>query len=418
MRSIIWLILLCVVAVVAAITLGGNDGLVTFYWAGWRTELSLNLFLILLLGTCALLFSAAQALRSLLTLPERASEWRALRRERAAQAALREALAEYFSARYSRAHKAALRALSLREDAPRLQADGDFGVLAQLLAAGSLHRLQDRPRRDAQMQALFDGLRAVPRGGVGPGAQDGARLLAAEWAIDDRDAARADEVLAQLPAGVARRTQALRLKLHASRLARRPLEALHTARMLAKHQGFTPLAARGLLRSLAAEAIDDCRDSQQLQRLWQQLDPADRRDAGVTTRAATRAAALDAPAEARQWLRPLWERAGELESDDRRGVALALFDAVPGIEADWLPLLEAALESHGYEPAVIAATGMAFADRQLWGKARRLLEQAADAASLPAHVRRRAWRVLALMARESGDEVRAQACERAAAMLD
>ena len=126
MRSIIWLVLLCVVAVVAATTLGSNDGLVTIYWAGWRTELSLNLFLILLLGSVALLFSAAQALRSLLTLPERANEWRTLRRERAAQAALREALSEYFSARYSRAHKAALKALTLREDSPQLQVDGEF----------------------------------------------------------------------------------------------------------------------------------------------------------------------------------------------------------------------------------------------------------------------------------------------------
>lgn len=414
MRSIIWLVLLCVVAVVAATTLGSNDGLVTIYWAGWRTELSLNLFLILLLGACALIFSAAQALRSLLTLPERASEWRALRRERAAQAALREALGEYFSARYSRAHKAALRALALRQDAPVLVADAEFGVLAQLLAAGSLHRLQDRPRRDTVMQALFQGMRRTGAHGV----EDGARLLAAEWAIDDRDAARAVELLDQLPAGVARRTQALRLKLQASRLSRQPLEALHTARLLAKHQGFTPVAARGLLRSLAGEAIDELHDLQQLQRLWQQLDLADRRDAAVAARAAVRAVALGANADARDWLRPFWDRLGELDRDDRDAVALALFDAAPGIEHEWLPRLEAALDAFGHEGAVVVAVGMAFADRQLWGKARKLLEPSATAVSLPARVRRRVWRALAQMAREGGDETRAQECERAAAALE
>ncbi len=414
MRSIIWLVLLCVVAVVAATTLGSNDGLVTIYWAGWRTELSLNLFLILLLGTCALLYSAAQALRSLLTLPERASEWRGLRRERAAQAALREAQSEYFSARYSRAHKAALRALSLRLDSPTLVADDEFAVLAQLLAAGSLHRLQDRPRRDAVMQSLFQGMRR----GAGHGVEDGARLLAAEWAIDDRDATRAAELLDQLPAGVARRTQALRLKLHASRLARQPLQALQTARLLAKHQGFTPIAARGLLRSLAAEAIDDTHDLQQLQRLWQQLDLSDRRDGTVAARAALHAVALGAPADAREWLRPFWDRLGELERDDRDAVALALFDAAPGIEQEWLPRLEAALESHGHEGAVLVAVGMAYADRQLWGKARKLLEQSAGSAVLPPRARRRAWRALAQMAREGGDSARAQDCDRAAASLE
>jgi HemY protein len=413
-RGIIWLVLLCVVAVVAATTLGSNDGLVTIYWAGWRTELSLNLFLILLLGACALIFSAAQALRSLLTLPERASEWRALRRERAAQAALREALGEYFSARYSRAHKAALRALALRQDAPVLLADAEFGVLAQLLAAGSLHRLQDRPRRDTVMQALFQGMRRTG----GHGVEDGARLLAAEWAIDDRDAARAVELLNQLPAGVARRTQALRLKLQASRLSRQPLEALHTARLLAKHQGFTPVAARGLLRSLVGEALDEAHDLQQLKRLWQQLDVADRRDAAVAARAASRAVALGSTADAREWLRPFWDRLGELERDDRDAVALALFDAAPGIEHEWLPRLEAAYDAYGHEPAVVVAVGMAFADRQLWGKARKLLDPSAAATSLPARVRRRIWRALALMAREGGDTARAQDCDRAAAALE
>lgn len=415
MRGIIWLVLLCVVAVVAATTLGSNDGLVTIYWAGWRTELSLNLFLILLLASCALVFSAAQALRSLLTLPERASEWRALRRERAAHAALQEALAEYFSARYSRAHRAAQRALVLRQDVPLLMADGAFGVLAQLLAAGSLHRLQDRARRDAVMQSLFQGMR---RGGSSHGVEDGARLLAAEWAIDDRDAARASELLDQLPAGVARRTQALRLKLQASRLSSDPLQALHTARLLAKHQGFTPTAARGLLRSLAGEAIAATHDLQQLQRLWQQLDASDQRDAAVAARAAGRAVDLGSKADARAWLQPFWDRLGELERDDRDAIALALFDAAPGIEQGWLQRLESALDTHGHEPAVVVAVGMAFADRQLWGKARKLLEHSTGAASLPLRARRRAWRALAQMAREGGDEARALECDRAAAALE
>ena len=38
---------------------------------------------------------------------------------------------------------------------------------------------------------------------------------------------------------------------------------------------------------------------------------------------------------------------------------------------------------------------MAFAERGLWGKARRLLEQAASAPGLSARTRRAAWRQLA-----------------------
>ena len=414
MRSVIWLVLLFLVAVVAATTLGSNDGLVSIYWSGWRSDLSLNLFLILLIGTCVLLVLAAQAFNALISLPQRAHEWRALRRERVAQAALREALAEYFSARYSRAHKAARRALSLQQEAGELRGDTQFTVLGHLLAAGSLHRLQDRARRDTVMQGLFRGLRKGP----GHGVEDGARLLAAEWALEDRDATRAAELLAALPAGVARRTQALRLRLQASRMSRQPLEALHTARMLANHQAFTPAAAAGLLRSLAGEAIDDTHDLQQLRKLWDQFDAADRRDPFVAARAASRAVKLDALQEARDWLRPFWDRIGELDRDGREQISLALVSAAPGVGSDWLPRLEAAVLSHGHEPAVMLAVGIAFADRQLWGKARKLLEQAAASTGLPNAGRRHAWRALAQLARDESDAERAQQCERAAAALD
>ena len=415
MRGVIWLVLLFAVAVVAATTLGVNDGVVTIYWGGWRTDLSLNLFVILLVVGCFGLMSAAQALNALVNLPRRAGEWRALRRERAAQAALREALIEYFGARYSRAHKAARRAMTIQDETPGLRADAEFSALAHLLAAGSLHRLQDRTRRDELMARLAKRSRKVA---AGRSAEDGARLLAAEWALDDRDAPRALELLAELPPGVARRTQALRLKLQATRMARQPLDALHTARLLANHQAFSASAAKGLLRSLAFEVLESAHDLQQLNRLWEQIDAADRRDPLVAARAAQRAVALDAAAQARDWLRPFWERLAELSRDEREAIALALLEATPGMAGDWLPRLEAALTAYGHEPGVVAAVGTAFAERQLWGKARRLLEQAAAAPALPGRTRRRAWRLLAELARQESDEARAQGCEHAAAAID
>ena len=93
MRAVVWAVLLFAVAVVAATTLGVNDGLVSVYWGGWRTDLSLNLFLIIVIGGCFLFMAAAGAIQSLVSLPRWASEWRALRRERAgvARAPLRRA---------------------------------------------------------------------------------------------------------------------------------------------------------------------------------------------------------------------------------------------------------------------------------------------------------------------------------------
>ena len=129
MKSGSWLGLLAVAAVVAATTFGRNDGLVSLYWSGWRLDLSLNLFLLGLVGTCVALLVVLRGVQSLITLPERASAWRMQRRERAAQSALREALAEYFGARYGRAHKAAERAIAIHHCALG-QRDGQAAVTA------------------------------------------------------------------------------------------------------------------------------------------------------------------------------------------------------------------------------------------------------------------------------------------------
>jgi HemY protein len=414
MRATVWFVLLFVAAVVAATTLGTNDGLVALYWRGWRFDISLNLFLLLLFGTCFLLVSAIQALNTLIGLPQRAREWRVARRDRSAQAALRDALAQYFGGRYSRAQKAAQRALTIQADTPELAQDNEFTVLGHLLAAGSAHRLQDRASRDEELRRA---LHLSRRSLSARSAEEGARLLAAEWALDDRDAPRAMELLAELPLGVARRTHALRLKLQATRLGRQPQDALKTARLLAKHQGFSKVAAQGLLRSLAFESLATAHDADQLRRIWLQFDPVDRRDPFVAARAAGRAAELGAVDEARGWLRPFWEKLSELNADERAAVAQTLAGAMRGLGPEWLPRLEAASQAYPREGGVALALGCALTERQLWGKARVALEQAAADTSLPAAARRKAWLALARLAQQEGDAARVARCFEAAARL-
>ncbi|MFM7703864.1 MAG: heme biosynthesis HemY N-terminal domain-containing protein [Rubrivivax sp.] len=413
MRFIVWLIVLFVVAVVAAGLLGTNDGLVTVYFRHWRVELSLNLFLLLIAGTCLAIMATLRTADSLVTLPRRAREWRALQRERAAQRALREALAEYFGARYSRSHKAAERALALQEGAPALVDDADFRILGQLLATASLHRLQDLPRR----QESLDRLSSLVASQSARSVAEGARLMMLEWALDDRDAERALDLLAGLPPGVARRTQALRLKLQASRLARQPLQALHTAHLLANHRAFSPEAARGLLRSLAVAVLESARDAEQLRRQWAELEPADRRDPAILARAARRAVELGAPEEARQWLAPAWDDLARVQADERTLLARALSEATADIGPEWLQRVESAASAWPQDAAVNAAAALVYAERNLWGKARRPLEQAVQAAALEPRIRRRACVALATLLREAGDEARAAELDRQAAAM-
>jgi HemY protein len=414
MRTVIWFVLLFVVAVVAASSFGTNDGLVTFYWRAHRVDLSLNLFLLLLIATCFVLVTVIQTINALVGLPKRAREWRVARRDRSAQAALRDALSQYFGGRYSRAQRSAQRALAIQGDTPELAQDNEFTVLGHLLAAGSAHRLQDRSGRDAALQRALE---LAQRSAAARPAEEGARLLAAEWALDDRDAARALELLAELPTGVARRTHALRLRLQATRLGRQPQDALKTARLLAKHQGFSKVAAQGLLRSLAFESLETARDIDQLRRVWFAFDPMDRRDPFVAARAAIRAADMQALDEARGWLRPFWERLGELTHEEREAVALALVEASAGLGAEWLPRLEAAAQAHAREGAIALAVGVALAERQLWGKARQQLEEAAADDALPPGARRKALLALARIAQQQDDPTRAAQSFEAAAAL-
>lgn len=414
MRMVIWLVSLFVVAVVAATAFGTNDGLVSIYWGAWRMDLALNLFVLLVLGFCFSLVTLIQLVNTLTGLPRRAWEWRSSRRDRTAQAALRDALAQYFGGRYSRGERSAQKALAIQAGAPDLAQDKEFTVLAHLLYAGCAHRLQNKELRDQQ---LAQALALSSQNLSGRTAEEGARLLAAEWALDDRDAPRALSLLAELPSGVARRTHALRLRLQATRLALQPLEALKTARLLAKHQGLSQAAATGLLRSLATEALSEARDIDQLRRAWTQLDPADRRDAFVAASAAVRVTSLGAAGEARAWLRPFWERLGELSMEERASVSEALVASIQGIGPEWLPRLESAAQSFPRDTAIAHAVGSALVERQLWGKAGRLLEQVTADPSAPVSSRRHAWLLLAKLAEEETDASRASECYAKAARV-
>ncbi|MBH9553426.1 heme biosynthesis HemY N-terminal domain-containing protein [Inhella gelatinilytica] len=400
MRGVLWLVLLFAGAAVAALVLGRNDGLVSLFWAGWRVDLSLNLFLLIMVVGCVLVFGLLQTLHRLFDLPQRARRWRLAQRDRAAQQLLRESLVDLWSARYARAQKAVQRLLTLNAKTPELQGDGGGLVLAHLMAAEAAHRLQDRARRQEQWETA---LRLCASHAEARSHEEAARLMAVGWALEDREPLHALRLLAELPAGAARRTQALRQKLQATRMAEQPFEALRTARLLSKHQGFRADVAQSLLRSLAIEVLGTARDAEQLRTVWLKLDSADRRDAFVVARAAQSMASYGAAGEGRQWLRPLFERLEALTEDERAALADALIHTCTGIKADWLPLLERAQARWPREGRLAMALGQVLAELQLWGKARQMLLTAAEDGRLDVAARRRAWIQLADMAKQADD---------------
>ena len=121
--------------------------------------------------------------------------------------------------------------------------------------------------------------------------------------------------------------------------------------------------------------------------------------------------------EGRTWLRGLWDDYATLATDDRETLALAMADMTEGLGAEWLPRLEAAVLALPRDGALAVAAGQALMARQLWGKARSLLEQAARDETVPAPARRKAWLQLAELAERDEEDARAAQCLRAAALL-
>lgn len=425
MKLVVWLVLLFVVAVVAAMTLGANDGLASFYWRGWRLDVSLNFFILALLGAFIGLSTSVRLARWLIGLPGRAKAWRTERREQALQSAQRQALLELYAARYSRAVKAAGRAQDLVQDLAERSSMAETQAVNHLLAAISMHRLQDRTGRDEQArlaQACMDSAVASGQSGGAyaraPTAAEGLILLRAEWALDDHDASTALSHLAQLPPGAARRIQAQRLRLQAHRMANQPAEALKAVRQLAKHQALKPDAAKSLIRSLALGVLDTARDSQGLQRLWLELEREDRQDITVLSHAVRCAASFGDAEWARRVLRLALETATALEPEQRCLLAYSAWRVVKGIEPEWLGSVENLAASHPREAMVQALAAAVYAERQLWGKAQPLLEQTVYSEALPSDVRRDAWCRLAQLALNKDDAQTAQSCFRRAAELN
>ena len=421
MRAALWLLALFGVAVAVALFAGNNQGTVTLFWPPYRVDLSLNLVLLVLVLGFVTLHAALRALAALLELPRQAQRWRLQQRERSMHAALLDAFAQMLAGRFLRARKAALAAMdqeqALRQEGETPPHGHQIRALAHMVAAETSHALQDRTLRDRYFELALN--HAKEKRHVAQELHEGAHMRAARWSLDDRDAEGSLERLAQLPQGAARRTLALRIRLKASRLAGRTRDALDTARLLGNHRAFAADAARSLVRGLAIELIQQSHDPAQLQAAWLSLEASDRAMPEVALQAAQRLSLLGGDsAQVRQWLQPVWQQFVELPSSMTDVHVQRLISTLEGSlddsDAAWLARIEAAQKALPSDARLQYLSGMACAQRQLWGKAQLLLAQAAPQLQ-DARLRRNAWCKLAELAEQRDDTAAAaQAWKKAA----
>lgn len=429
MRAALWFLALFGVAVAVALFAGNNQAVVTVFWPPHRLDISFNLMVLLLAALFMLLYLAMRAVSAVFSLPVEARRWRAQQKERAMYGALMDALAHLMAGRYIRATKSAQNALA-QEKSLGVATDSSgyasghsaslasqLRSLAHLLVAESAQALQNKALRDQHLQLALQSSAQRHAQEV----REGVQFRAARWALEDHDANAALDWLGQLPQGAARRTLALRMKLRAARYARQTIQALETARLLAKHRAFSPAAGQSIVRGLALELLNDAHDPAQLQQAWASLDDNERAMPELVVHVASRLMALKGDAAlARSWLLPVWERMMEPRSDLGDNLRIKLITVLEAgldsLDAAWLARIETAQLHRPRDANLQYLAGMACLSRQLWGKARQLLSQAAPALQDKALLRN-AWRALAVLAELREDEAAAAEAYKRAAQL-
>lgn len=430
MRAALWLITLFALAAAAAWLAGHNQGTVTLFLSPYRIDLSLNLVLLVLGLVVLVIVLAQQALSALLSLPQQAHRWRLQQKERAAHAAMLDAISQFMAGRFLRARKAAQNTLDKEALLSEAGLELDHAValrsLAHLMAAESAHALQDRDVRQTHFQAALAAAKQAPSV-ESRTLNDGIQLRAARWLLDDRNAPASLALLQTLPSATARRMVAMRLQLKAARLAGQPAQALDTAVLLAKHRAFTPAAADSLVRSLILTWLSHTHDADSVQRLWLKLSPKQRAMPDMVAEAALRFLSVGgAGSTARTWLQPLWEplqsnKSSPWTSDQLARMVQALdaswADAPVSEARTWLARVEAAQQAQPQDPRWQFLAGMLFLRHQLWGKAQGFLSQSVKGLQTPA-LKRQAWCALAELAEQRQDFPAATAAWKQAAKVD
>lgn len=428
MRAALWLLSLFALAAAGAWLAGNNQGTVTLFLSPYRVDLSLNLVVLVLLAVVLLVVVAQQALSALFSLPRQAQRWRLQQKERAAHAALLDAISHFMAGRFLRARKSAQTALDkealMRDAGVMLDHAVSLRTLSHVLAAESAHALQDQDLRQHHL------VQALAQAQTGPAAErqtltEGVQLRAARWLLDDRDAQASLERLQELPPAVGRRMVAMRLLLKASRLAGQTAQALDTAALLAKHRAFTPAAADSLVRGLIMEWLTQVRDADGVQKIWQRLQPTQRKMPDVAAEVALRYMALGgSTATARLWLEPLWT---PLQAGAENWSALQMLRVVRALELSQvdpqapdarqgLARVEGLQQAQPRDPRLQYLAGMVCLRHRLWGKAQSLLSQAAKGLQEP-ELQRRTWLALAELAEQREDAAAAAQAWKQAALV-
>lgn len=355
MRALFWLIFLFAVAVSLALFAQFNQSNVVIFYPPYRVDLSLNLFVAVLLGLFTVLYLLLRGLRALSSMPAKAAEFRKRQRMSRASAALREAIESLFAGRFARAERTAREA----------QSWPDHAETAALIAARAAQRMQETERRDIWLEQV-----------KAPERQQARLVTLAELQIAARDAEGALGTITQLQASGARHIHVQQLALRAHQHQKNWQEVLRLVRVLEKRKALHPVLINRLKQMACENLLHERReDAAALLAFWNSLSMAERGQERIADQAAHLLVTLHRPQAARriveEALRQAWHaRLVRRYADCAEESALPLIQQVER----WLVQRPADGDLH-------YALGRLCLHQRLWGKAQASLEASLTYAS-------------------------------------
>ena len=351
MKTLFWILAILAAAVALTMAAKHSAGYVLLVYPPYRVELSLSLFMALLLGTFATGYGAVRLAVHTLSLPAYVRAFRQERRRDKAREAMNDALLAFFEGRYAKAEKLAATALELQQEAPLANA---------LLAARAAHELKAYDRRDGYLAQAERVGREQPE----------ARLMTqAELLLDQRDFRSALAVLNELQATTRKNLAALRLELKAQQQAKNWDQVLTLVAQLENRDAIDPIQAAQQKVKAHQENLQRKRgDLASLREYWQKIPGADKTNGKIALAAAQGFLAYQECQTAIDILTHSLEKQWDSDVIRFYGECLGK-DELKQIERaeNWL-------KRHPQDASLLQTLGKLCAKRELWGKAQSYLE--------------------------------------------
>ena len=366
MRGLFWALVLSGLAVAVALGARTNDGYVLLVVPPWRAEISLNLFIIVLLAILFVLYVGMRALAITFGLPKRVREYQAQRQRESAGLVFQDAVRLLFEGRFGQALKKATEA----------HGAGTAPGLSALIAARAAQRMREPEKQQYWLEhAKTDD----------PRTEAATLMLDAEMANEAR---RFDEALAaleKLQGKQGRHIAALRLELRARQGVGDWDGVLKLARQLVKRDALPAEVVREIrtqahLGNIAKRVADQGKLTAYLRAV-----PEDERGRRVVLAAARALVGLGAEAEAQKLIETVLDA---IKDDDWQPDLVAIYGRLTNSEQTArIAKAEAWLRRHPDDARLLKALGRMCLRQRLWGKAQSYLEASLSVApSQQAHL--------------------------------